>query len=198
MSGRPENQALHHAHPGGMAIHHESFVTGMAAFGLRCASCEEVGAGVGIAEELVGQGMVSADRIWMAQKTTGCAAWVFGDPVEGVLLLVPLSETGERAVREGRFDPGAGVIDHYCRRGDPCFGVYIGVYAGRTRQARGALMRACAACRVSVFGQVPCFARAATEDGARSMATLGFAPAGFGTRDLWVQEAIAGSGRMVA
>jgi hypothetical protein len=45
--------------------------------------------------------------------------------------------------------------------------------------------------RVEQFGAVPSFARGATEDGRRSMASLGFSPLEGGLPDLWVQEALA-------
>lgn len=182
----------------GFAIDYPAFASGMRAFGLRLASDAEIRAGVAIAQDLVGQTMVPAAKVEEVQTYTGCAAWVCGDAVDGVLLLVALSEAGELAVRHGIFDPAAGVAGHYCEHGQPCFGVYVGVYAGRTRDARRSLMQGCAATRISIFGQVPCFARAATEDGARSMASLGFRAADFGARDLWVQEPLTGSKRKVA
>jgi len=37
---------------------------------------------------------------------------------------------------------------------------------------------------------VPCFARGATEDGKRSMASLGFSPVEGGLADLWGQDAL--------
>ena len=44
--------------------------------------------------------------------------------------------------------------------------------------------------RVTVYAQEPSFARAATEDGARSMESLGWRPAGFGADKLWMQGAL--------
>ena len=43
---------------------------------------------------------------------------------------------------------------------------------------------------MAIYAQVPCFARAATEDGARSMESLGWMPAGFGADKLWMQGAL--------
>jgi hypothetical protein len=185
---------------GSVSIHidYSAFEAEMNTYGLRLASMDEIPPAVAIAEALVGEAMVPASAVQEVHTLTGCSAWVSGCPVDGVLLLVPLSDTGLAAVRSGLFDPGGGVVEYYCVRGERCFGVYIGVYAGRTREARGSLMRGSAAARVSIFGEVACFARAATEDGARSMASLGFAPAGFGARDLWVQEAVSAPGRKVA
>ena len=66
----------------------------------------------------------------------------------------------------------------------------MGVYAGATREARRAIMQSSAILRVELFGSVPCFARAATEDGALSMESLGFEPLKGNSKKLWVQEAL--------
>lgn len=157
-------------------------------FGLRIARGDETEAAIDLAIELTGQELAPPDVVRRVQETTGLTAWVVGDPVDGTFLFVPLSAEGEAAVRIGDFSPGDPDPAHLCMPGETCHGIYVGVYAGRTREARRSIMHASAALSVGYFASVPCFARAATEDGARSMASLGFRPIEGSLPDLWVLE----------
>lgn len=159
-------------------------------FGLRIAESPEVAPAVQLAEELTGSAMAEPLVVSRVHETTGMTAFVTGDPIDGVFLIIPLSERGVETVRSGTFTPGDPRPSHLCHKGKECFGVYIGVFAGQSRDARRNVMHASAILRVEIFASVPCFARAATEDGARAMASLGFAPAGEGLPELWVQEAL--------
>lgn len=157
-------------------------------FGLRIARDEEIEAAIDLAVDLTGQELASPDVVRRVQATTQLTAWVAGDPVEGTFLFVPLSKAGEAAVRAGDFAPGGPDRAHLCAPGEHCHAIYVGVYAGRTREARRSIMYSSAAFSVGYFASLPCFARAATEDGARSMASLGFAPLEGSLPDLWVLE----------
>lgn len=159
--------------------------------GFRRAGFAETCAGMQLAEQLTGQPMTSPESITWLDSITGMAAWVTGDPVEGVFITVPLSEAGAAAVRDGSFAPNWPALGHIAAEGEPCHGVYIGVYAGATKAARKAVMTAAGIIRVQLFAAVPCFARGATEDGKRSMASLGFSPVDGGLPDLYVQEPLA-------
>ena len=64
---------------------------------------------------------------------------------------------------------------------------YVGVYAGKTREARKKIMTASAVLRMEMFGVFPAYARGATEDGRRSMLSLGFQKFEGGLPDLYVQ-----------
>jgi hypothetical protein len=105
--------------------------------------------------------------------------------------VLPLSPAGEQAVRDGTYHPADPAPAHLAWQGRDVAGVYIGVYAGATKEARRAVMTAAAVMRVELFAPVPSFARGATEDGKRSMASLGFSPLEGGLPDLWVQEALS-------
>lgn len=159
-----------------------------ASLGFRRANFVEICAGMRLAEQLTGQPMTSPESIIWLDSLTCMAAWVTGDPVEGVFITVPLTADGTAAVRDGSFAPSWPALAHIAVDGDPCHGVYIGVYAGATKTARKAVMTAAGIIRVKLFAAVPCFARGATEDGKRSMTSLGFGPIDGGLSDLYVQE----------
>jgi len=157
-------------------------------FEFRRAGYAELETGLALAEQLTGQAMATPASILWIESLTGMAGWVTGDPVDGVFITVPLSAEGAAAVRDGSFVPAWPSLAHICCAGDPCGGVYIGVYAGATKESRRRVMMAAGITRLEFFAPVPCFARGATEDGRRSMASLGFHPVEGGLPDLWGQD----------
>ncbi len=161
-----------------------------AEFGFRRASYKELKAGVRVAEDLMSTKIASVDEIAAMDAVTQCTAWVTGEPVDGIFLTIPLSVEGEAAVRNGTYSPKQPALRHLCAKGSHCAGFYIGVYAGRTKEARRNIMTAAAVVRVELYASVPCFARGATDDGVRSMLSLGFQPVSGGLPDLFVQEAL--------
>ncbi|MEZ5955223.1 MAG: hypothetical protein R3C13_13075 [Hyphomonas sp.] len=168
--------------------------TRAAEFGFRRAGFADVAAGVALAEELMGSKIATAEDVMRMDVVTGMTAWVRGNPVDGVFLTLPLSASGEQAVRNGTYVPAHPDPAHLAWQGKDVAGVYIGVYAGATKEARRAVMTAAALMRMEFFAPVPAFARGATEDGKRSMASLGFQPLEGGLPDLCVQEpAVSGS-----
>lgn len=159
-----------------------------AEFGFRRASHDELQSGLALAEHLTEQAMATPESITWIDGLTGMAGWVTGDPVEGVFITVPLSAEGVAAVRDGSFVPNWPALAHLACEGEDCGGVYIGVYAGITKEARRRVMMSAGVTRVEFFAPVPCFARGATEDGKRSMASLGFSPVEGGLAGLWGQD----------
>jgi len=170
----------------------------MAGFGWRAASSQEMPDLMALGERLTGQGLASPDTVERVHNITKVTAWAFEDPIEGLILSVPLSEQGLMALQESRFNPGSPDSAHLAAAGTLCAACYLGVYAGETHAARKAVMTACAIVRMKLFSQVPCFARAATADGARSMESLGWGPAGFGPDGLWMQGALSAPQKKVA
>ena len=160
-------------------------------FGFRHATIGELTEGIRLAESLMGSSIATPEAVMRMDVVTGMTAWVTGNPVEGIFLVLPLSPAGEQAVREGTYCPADPAPAHLAWQGREVAGVYIGVYAGATKEARRAVMTAAAVMRVEMFAQVPSFARGATDDGKRSMASLGFSPLEGGLPDLWVQEALS-------
>lgn len=158
-----------------------------AEFGFRRASYADLEAGMVLAEKLTGKAMATAASIHWIDSLTGMAGWVTGDPVDGVFITVPLTDAGVAAVRDGSFEPSWPALAHLVCEGALCAGVYIGVYAGATKEARRRVMMSAGVTRVEFFAPVPVFARGATEDGQRSMASLGFSPVEGGLPDLWGQ-----------
>ena len=172
-------------------VDHDEMLAGMGSFGWRIATSEEHGPMMALAEKLLNSQLTSAETIEWINSVTQMTSWVYGkDPLEGAFLIVPVSPKGLEALQTGEFNPGAPDESHLAALGTLCAGAYVGAYAGATHEARKAVMTATAIMRVKVFGQVPAFARAANEDGARSMVSLGFKPAGFGADKLWMQPVI--------
>jgi hypothetical protein len=159
-------------------------------FNFRKASGHELRDGLKMAEDLLGAPLATPENVERMDNITGYTSWITGDPVEGIFLTIPLSKAGEAAVRNGTYTPGAPDAAHLCGKDQICYGFYIGVYAGATHQARKNIMTAAAVLRVKLFAPFPCFARGATEDGVRSMLSLGFTPIEGGLPDLYVQEAL--------
>ncbi len=163
-------------------------------FGFRRGDFQALKAGLRLAEELTGEVMATPESITWIDSLTGMTGWVTGDPVDGIFISVPLTADGVEAVRSGAFVPAWPALAHVCTAGAPCAGVYIGIYAGATKEARRRVMMAAAVVRVDICGPIPCFARGATQDGRRSMASLGFQPIEGGLPDLWGQEALPQAG----
>lgn len=162
----------------------------MANFGWRTANEKEIPEMLALGERLINDRLISPETLAHLHDLTGITAWVFGDPVEGLVISVPLTEAGLEAVQDNEFVAKTPDDAHVAAVGQPCAGVYIGIYAGETKEARKAVMSGAGVIRMAIYAQVPCFARAATEDGARSMESLGWTPAGFGADKLWMQGAL--------
>ena len=162
----------------------------MANFGWRPANEKEIPEMLALGERLINDRLISPETLSHLHDLTGITAWVFGDPVEGLVISVPLTEAGLDAVQDNEFVAKTPDDAHVAAAGQPCAAVYIGIYAGETKEARKAVMSGAGVIRMAIYAQVPCFARAATEDGARSMESLGWTPAGFGADKLWMQGAL--------
>lgn len=171
-------------------INIESLVARAADFNMRPASIDEISIGITVAEELMNEKIATFSSVRRMHKHTGMTAWVTGHPVDGVFLILPLTSSGELAVRDGTYHPADPNPAHLCPPGEPCSAMYVGVYAGRTQEARKSVMTSAAVMRIECFASIPCFARGATEDGRRSMESLGLKPYEGGLPDLYVQEAL--------
>ena len=171
-------------------VDNSKMIAQMANFGWRGANEAEIPEMLALGERLIEDQLISPDVLAHLHDLTGIAAWVFGDPVEGLVISVPLTEAGLDAVQDNVFVAKNPADAHVAAVGQPCAGVYIGIYAGETKEARKAVMSGAGVIRMAIYAQVPCFARAATEDGARSMESLGWSPAGFGADKLWMQGAL--------
>ncbi len=159
-----------------------------ATFGLRPAALAEIPPALALAEKLTHLPMVSAPVISAIHAYCGTAVFVGGQPIDSVHIMLLLSERGEAAVRDGTFTPADPAREHIASIGETCFGEYTGVYAGTTREARGNIMRSSAYVRDQLLHSVPLYARAATEDGVRSMTSLGFIPVIGGLSDLMIHR----------
>tara|TARA_X000001316_G_scaffold11823_1_gene4793 strand:- start:1161 stop:1739 length:579 start_codon:yes stop_codon:yes gene_type:complete len=156
-------------------------------FGFRLATRSELDQAVAMAEELIDGKLASVDSIADMNNWTGMTAWVTGDPVDGIFLTLPLTEAGESAVRDGSYNPAKPLKAHLAKMGRCVSAFYVGVYAGKTYEARKKIMTVSAVLRVEMFGAFPAYARGATADGRRSMESLGFQKFEGGLPDLYVQ-----------
>ncbi len=170
----------------------------MGLFGWRSATPQEIPELVALGESLIDDKLADPETVERVHSVTGITAWAFGAPIEGIVLSVPLSVAGLAALQDNKFQPGSPDETHIAALGTPCAACYIGIYAGSTHAARKAVMTGAGVIRMGLFSQVPCFARAATEDGARSMQSLGWAPATFGPDKLWMQGALSIPAQKVA
>lgn len=173
-----------------MQIDYQGLARRAGEFEFRRANFAELEAGHSLAERLTGQAMATPASVLWTEGLTGMAGWVTGDPVDGVFITVPLSAGGVAAVRKGSFVPAWPSLAHICCKGEACGGIYIGVYAGATKESRRRVMMAAGITRLEFFAPVPCFARGATEDGKRSMASLGFHAIDGGLPGLWGQDPV--------
>ncbi len=161
-----------------------------AEFGFRRANRQDLAAGIAIAEKLMGMKIATPEAVLEMDRITGMTAWVTGQPVTGVFLPLPLSAAGEAAVRANTYTPAAPDPAHLSHQGRDCSALYVGVYAGATREARKNIMMVSAIFRMEVFGRLPCFSRGATADGRRSMVSLNFTPLTVDETGIWVQESM--------
>jgi hypothetical protein len=158
----------------------------MGAHGLERCPASALRSALTLGESLLGSSVARAEVVSTLDAITQMTVWITGNPVNGLYLIVPLTEQGRAAVESGEYNPGDPAIRHVAPARTPIFGLYVGVYAGATKEARRNIMAASANVRVSLYAPVPCYARGATEDGARSMQSLGFRRLEGGLPDLFV------------
>lgn len=163
----------------------------MVAHGLRRCEPSKIEAALALGETLIGGALARAEVVYTLDMITKMTIWVTGDPIDGLYLIVPLTDEGRVGVENGEFNPADPALRHVAPANTPIFGLYVGCYAGATKVARRSVMSASASVRVSLYAPVPCYARGATEDGARSMTSLGFRRLSGGLPDLFVFDPVA-------
>lgn len=163
----------------------------MGKYSLRRARASEVIETLKLGEALVGGALARPEVVATIDTITRMTIWNTGDPIAGIFLVVPVTEEGRSAVEDGSFNPADPAIRHIAPANTPIFGVYCGIYAGATREARKSVLMAAGDLRLNAFAPVPTYARGATEDGARSMLTLGYRPLQGGLKDLFVSDPVS-------
>lgn len=172
-------------------INRDLFESRMSAFHFRLASAEDILPTLKLGEQLLATKLTTPEIVRAIHVRTNLTVWVTGEPqIDGFAFAIPLSDAGEVAMRTGEFTPANPSLEHVWQPGERCFGFYCWVYGGATRDARRSVMQAAAILRIELFGAVPAFARGATDDGVRSMQSLGMTPLPGGVPDLWVSEAL--------
>jgi hypothetical protein len=155
-----------------------------APFGFRIARQAELGPAHAASEAIMNMTLAPVSAIAAAHTRTGGTGWVHMDQqpdgaktdITGVILLLPLSEAGEADLREGRFQPRAPEAHQLCAPGDHFPAIYFWLFAGKDGRARRNIIRTCLAWRNGAYSHVRGYARAASVDGFRTMAALGFEP----------------------
>lgn len=169
----------------------EEMTEAMEAHGLRRCEPGNIEAALALGEMLIGGTLARAEVVYTLDMITKMTIWVTGDPIDGLYLIVPLTFEGRASVEDGEFNPSDPALRHVAPANTPIFGLYVGCYAGGTKAARRSVMSASASVRVSLYAPVPCYARGATEDGARSMMSLGFRRLHGSLPDLFVFDPVA-------
>lgn len=146
----------------------------MAPYGVRKCKPSEIVPALKLGESLVGCKLARAEVVYTLDTITGMSIWITGDPISGLYVSVPLTREGRVAAERGEFIPEDPVLSHVAPARTPVHGSYLGVYAGATREARRAIMKASVAVRESHFPEIPSYARAATAEGERAMLEMGF------------------------
>lgn len=163
----------------------------MGRYDLRRAGTAEMAETLRLGERLIDGELASPEVVATIDAITQMTIWNTGDPIAGIFLVVPVTEAGREAVEDGSFNPGDPAIRHIAPANTPIFGVYCGIYAGATREARKSVLMSAGDLRLNAFAAVPTYARGATEDGARSMLTLGYRPFVGGLKDLFISDPVS-------
>lgn len=171
-------------------VNPNKMVEAMGEFGLRRCEPSQIKPALALGERLIHSSLAHETVILTLDAITQMTVWVTGEEIDGLYLIIPLTEEGREAVETGSYTPADPALRHIAPANTPIFGLYIGVYAGATKEARRSIMAASANVRVSLYAPVPCYARGATEDGARSMTQLGFRRLDGGLPDLFVFDPI--------
>ncbi|WP_018147290.1 hypothetical protein [Henriciella marina] len=163
----------------------------MGKYDLRRAGAAELAETLRLGERLIDGELASPEVVATVDAITQMTIWNTGDPISGIFLVVPVTEAGREAVEDGSFNPGDPAVRHIAPANTPVFGVYCGIYAGATREARKSVLMSAGDLRLNAFAAVPTYARGATEDGARSMLALGYRPFEGGLKDLFISDPVS-------
>lgn len=155
-----------------------------APFGFRIAQQAELAPAHAASEAIMGMTLAPVSAIAAAHSRTGGTGWVHmgqqaegsASDITGIILLLPLSEAGEADLREGRFQPRAPEPHQLCAPGETFPAIYFWLFAGKDGRTRRNIIRTCLAWRNGAYTHVRGYARAASVDGFRTMAALGFEP----------------------
>jgi hypothetical protein len=125
------------------------------------------------AADLVGEAIATVATLMRVQSRTGCSVFVAtsngGDLIAAASSL-PLTRAARLALASGRFDgvdpPDAVIARPY----EPVAALYIWGAAGLTWRGRNLALAASVALQREVYPDLPCYARGATDEGARALA----------------------------
>jgi hypothetical protein len=131
-----------------------------------------------LATSELGPGLASLEEIMRVDGLTGAAIWTTrrNSAVSGFLAPLALTLEGRDALISGAFDAARIERRWVAPMGAPLAGFYCWCLAGKDQATRGGLVLALRSLVDQHFPDLPFFARASSEAGARIMRRLGFFP----------------------
>jgi hypothetical protein len=148
-------------------------------FGLHALEEAEMEEAHALAARLIGPGIAGAQAFVALQRAAVAA--VFGAREEGVLTALlsafPLNAGGLMRLEEGSFDAMNLDLAMLAAPGELPAAYYGWGFAAATKDGARAVVKASLEIHRQLYWGVPTYARAVTADGARALASIGFAPA---------------------
>ena len=125
------------------------------------------------AAALVGETIASVETLARVQARSGCSVFVATDG-DGALVAavsaLPLTSPALASLAGGRFDGVDPPNDLIARPRDPVAALYIWGAAGLTWRGRTLALAGSVALQRDIYPDLPCYARAATDEGERALA----------------------------
>lgn len=150
----------------------------------------DIAAALSMAQARLDAQICSLETALDLQTLTRVCFWVGGDPIDTLMIVVPLSPQGVLALQSGTYTPREPASDHVAKLGQPCAGAYCALLVGQTPRARARLVKAGDAMRRGIGGHLPIFARSASRDGARLLKRFGYQPLPGPLENLWYQPGL--------
>ena len=136
---------------------------------------DDIEAALGLGNDALGGGLVSADTVEACQSWTGRCFFVRKSntgQTEGFIGLLHLTQDGVNALMQGVFRPGAPDLHHLAERGQPAKALYAWCVAANNEEAKRATVRASILIRRLAFNHIPLFANPMSREGLMLIASL--------------------------
>lgn len=158
--------------------------------GLHAANLSDLPEAHALCESLMGVRLAPLWALASAHAHTRGSAWIYreGEQITGTWLCLPLTWDGEASLRNNRFAYATPRLDELCEPGQEISGIYMWFAGGATRDSRRAIMRASASWFAGILNGVRVYGRAASDDGARALATFSFIPLDPARSDLFIRS----------
>lgn len=150
----------------------------MRAAGLVAATVEQAKEALGIAQSLIGGGLIPDAEVERVLALAPDCLWIAmeGQKVLGYLSAIPMNVEGAKAILDGTFDPIRIGEEYVAPPGDPFAAIYSWGFAGVDEESRRKVMIASNNVCTGPYWCVPVYARGATDLGVKAMLRLNFRP----------------------